>query len=149
MNKLLLFPLAFMFIITIFSSISLGETYLGSSGNYSSTDEITVGNESGSVDIPGAGEHEFDIWDSLGVIVILNVAIVIGIVAGIHILGSGITNFSQSLIFNAILFLGLWACLSVTSGMYFFTDTIAMLLWIGLTMTYVIGLSLHLNKAGD
>jgi hypothetical protein len=149
MNKLLIFPLAVMFLLTIFSVIYTGEQYVGSSPDLNNNSGIIIQNETGTVDVPGADPMEFNIWETTGALVILAAAIAVGIVAGFKILGSGFNEFSQSLMFNAILFLGLWAVLTIVSADLMFDTAMITLLWVGLTMTYIIGMGVHLaNSSG-
>lgn len=147
MNKLLMFPLAFMFLLSVFTFAYTGITLKGSSQDYSDQGGVTVQNESGSVDIPQAGSHEYNIWesDSIGALVILLSAIAIGIVAGITVLGSGLKEFSQSLIFQSILFLGLWACLTVITSYFMFQNEITSIFWISLTTIFVMGFGIHVT----
>lgn len=153
LNKLMIFPLAFMFILSVYAMVDTGLTYQGASQNYSDSDQFEI-NETGSsktgaVKIPRAGTQTFDLWDGSYAIAIILAAISIGIVAGIKVLGSGLNELAQSLIFNSVLFLGLWACVSAISGDYLFDNAFMTMFWIGITVTYVIGLGQHLNGGGS
>jgi hypothetical protein len=55
---------------------------------------------------------------------------------------------SQSLIFNGILFGGLWACLTAVSADMLFEFVITQMLWVFLTISYIIGMGIHLNGYG-
>lgn len=148
MNKLLMFPLAFMFILTIYATVYSG-TYSGTghSADYTNQSGTEIQGESGTVEIPNADTQDFNIWDSGAgyAMVILVAAIAIGIVAGIKILGSGLSDMSQGMIFNGILFLGLWSCLTIVSSAFLFYTEIVTILWMFITMIYIIGLGIHLN----
>src|SRR4030042_352095 len=146
MNKLLLFPLAFMFLLSIFSFATTGITFLGSTENYSDENEIVINGSGTTVEIPGADAQTFNIWSDAGAMVIVLASITIGILSGVTFLGSGISERSQSLIFNAVLFIGIWACLTVVSGAYLFQHNILSILWLGLTTIFVIGLGIHMGK---
>ena len=150
MNKLLIFPMAFMFLLTIFATVYTGIYYSGQTGDYSNQSGTEIQGETGTVEIPNAGTKTYNIWQSgTGyAMVILIGAVAIGIIAGIKILGSGLSDPSQSMIFNGILFLGLWACLTVISSQFLFDTSIAIILWISLTMIYVVGLGIHINPSG-
>jgi hypothetical protein len=150
MNKLLIFPMSFMFLLTIFSTVYTGVYYSGQSSDYSSQSGTEIQGETGTVEIPSGGIETYNIWESgTGyAMIILIGAITVGIIAGIKILGSGLSDPSQSMIFNGILFLGLWACLTVISSQFLFDSAIAIILWISLTMIYVIGLGMHINPSG-
>jgi hypothetical protein len=147
MNKLLIFPLAFMFILTLFSAIYSSETYTGYSAEYSPDEIIMINNDTGEVNIPSAQPQSFDMWETTGAMVIIVAAIAVGIVAGITVLGSGISERAQSLIYNGILFLGLWSCLTIISSRFFLGSLIPTMFWISLTVIYLIGFGLHTSNA--
>ena len=149
MNKLLIFPLAFMFLLTIFASVFSSIHPTGSSTDYSNQQGGTFQGESGNVTIPEAESQSFNIWDTTGALVILTVAIAVGIIAGIKILGSGLSEMSQGMIFNGILFLGLWACLTIVSGDYLFSEAIVTVVWVSLTTIYIIGMGIHLTASSS
>lgn len=149
MNKLLLFPLAIMFFLTLMITMVIGVEPSGTSGDFTDTGGIIMpGSDStnGSVEIPQGGSHTFDIWDSTGILVIMIVAIGIGIVAGIRVIGSGLSPESQMMIFNSIFFLGLWSCLTVISRDVLFENSMTSILWFILTAMFVVGLATHLNR---
>jgi len=147
MNKLLIFPIGFMFLLTMYAVVYTGSTYSGDTENYQSQNGTIVQGESGSVYIPNAGSKSFDIWDSLAgsAMVIIAGALAVGVISGIRILGSGLSEMSQSLVFNAIIFLGIWACLTVFAQDFLFDSIMTKLLWVALTLIYCIGLAIHLN----
>jgi hypothetical protein len=150
MNKMMLIPLGFMLVLTMFAAIYTGnmETATGTTDDYSNSSGIDTSEGSGYVDIPSGGSHTFNLWSTEGVIAILITAIAVGIVAGIKVLGSGLSDMSQSLIFNGVLFGGLWACLSIVSSTIFFINPITEIFWVFLTISYIIGMGIHLNGYG-
>ena len=148
MNKLLLFPLTVLFLMSIFTAVFTETFYSADSPDYSSDENITVGGETGSVDIPNAGSHTYNMWGLGGAVVILTVALTVGILAGIHVIGSGLSDTSQKMMVSGIMFGGLWACLTVISGTTFFSTTTSQLCWFGLTFVYVLGFGLHMTT-GD
>ena len=137
MNKAMLFPMVFMFILTMFSVI-WGET-----GYYA-----PIHGESGNVTI-GQGGTDFDMWTATGILVVLIGAVALGTIAGIHFLGSGLSDTSQHMIFASILFLGLWACLTVVSRNYLFESSVTMILWVCLTVMYVVGVGITINGSSE
>jgi hypothetical protein len=149
MNKLLIFPMGFMFVLTLFSLLYVGGTYTADSQNYSSQQGFQTDNKTGYVTIPTAKQQTFNISTATGIMLILTIAIAIGIVAGIKVLGSGLSDPSQSMIFNGILFGGLWACLSIVSSQFLFDTMPATMLWMTLTIVYIIGMGIHLNPSGS
>jgi hypothetical protein len=147
-----MFPLALMFIISIFVFLETAATPSGSSEDYSDSSGIVIGGESnttsnGTVEIPRAGSQNFNIWGTAGILVIVTAAVAIGIIAGIKVLGSGLDDLSHSLIFNSILFLGLWACLTIVSRDLMFVNIIMQILWLSMTMVYMLGFATHINGA--
>ena len=155
MNKLMIMPLAFMFLLTIFAMMYTGNTYTDTTEDYSKTGELTINateDDAGEIEIPGAGEQELNVWDNedmIGAMIIIGIAIAVGIVAGVTVLGSGLKEFSQTLIFNSILFMGLWAVLTVIASAYMFATSIATVFWFSLTTIYMIGLGIHMSGTGE
>jgi hypothetical protein len=151
MNKMMLIPLGVMFFLTIIVNLYASSFETGVGDDYVPDGEFVVigdGTEqTGEIDIPTSEPQEFDIWDSNGAMVILIAAMAIGILAGITVLGSGITILSQGMIFDGILFLGLWACLTLLSRELMFVNYVTGLLWVSLTSMYVIGLGSHMGRA--
>ena len=149
---MLVIPIAFMFLLTMYAVMYTGETYEGSSGNYTATGEINMSSEDeeASVSIPSGGSHSFNIWslETGGALLIITTAMAVGIVAGVTVLGSGLKEFSQTLIFNGIMFLGTWACLSVVAGPFLFIEDVGIALWFVLTFMFMIGLGMHMTAAG-
>jgi hypothetical protein len=137
-----------MFLITIFMYIDTSLAPTGSSENYSDSSGINIDDENRSIIIPGAESQEFDIWGSSGIIVIVIAAIAIGVVSGITVLGSGLSDEAQKMIVNSVLFLGLWACLSVVSSSVMFENMVTIILWFSITMIFMLGLSIQIT-GGD
>lgn len=148
MNKLLIFPLAFMLLLTIFSMVYAGAVYSpDSTPDYSTIDGIEINGSPTSVEIPEAGSYTFDIWDTTGFLLILTAAIAIGILAGINFLGSGLSETSQKMLFDSVLFGGVWGCLSIVSSDFMFSIAYTALLWLCLTLIYIIGVGMHMTQS--
>ena len=148
MNKMLLFPMALMLLLSVYGMIYTGYTYTPEpTQNYSSIDGVDINGTPSSVEIPEAGSYTFDIWDNSGFLLILTAAIAIGVVAGVNFLGSGLSDTSQKMLFDSVLFGGIWACLSVASVDFMFVNTYTSLLWLILTMVYIIGVGSHMTQA--
>lgn len=141
MNKLLMFPMGFMFVLSIVAVITTNATFLSDpTEDYEHQTGTIIQGDTGNITVPNAGSHTFNMWLATGAMVILVIAISVGIIAGLNILGSGLSPVSQTMIFNATLYGGLWACLSVVSRDYLFTTTILTLLWISITVIYILGI---------
>jgi len=139
LNKLMLIPLTIMIFLMVISLTYSTTTMIG---NYSSESggEIVIDNETGSVDIPEAGEHEFNLGGAQGALVLLIIAIAVGTASGIRILGSGLSDYSQALLFKSIALMGLWAILTVfTFDLIFTNEIIGSIIWILLTIMFVLG----------
>lgn len=154
MNKMMIIPLAIMLILTIFAF-----TYSGTQKVYDVSDEdipvsggnLSVNNTTTEVEVPGIILKEVDIW-GVGIIIFLTVAISVGVLLGLGILGSGFSVFSQKLVFSAILFIGLWGVLSVVCEPLIMSEgmgSFGTLSWIGLTFTYVLGFGFMIEGDDD
>lgn len=134
MNKLMIFPMSFMFLLTAFAVVSTGIHY---TANYTyktgSTSEQTTEN--------------FDIWAiGVGAGVILTAALAVAVIMGFNFFGTGFNETSQVMTFNAILYGGLWAGLSIAAARFLFSDIIISLFWIILTFLYVLGLGMQITS---
>ena len=101
--------------------------------------------------IPGASPQSFDIWGLGGALIILIAAIAVGTVAGVSILGSGLSTTSQRIIFSSVVYFGLWAVLTVVTSTLIFGvgGTVFTLVYIVLTILFVIGFASEINTSGD
>ena len=147
MNKMLLFPMALMLILSMYGMIYTGYTYTPDSTEDYSNTSADVDGDPTYVDIPEAGSYTFDVWDNSGFLLILTAAIAIGVIAGVNFLGSGLSDTSQKMLFDSVLFGGIWACLSVAAVDFMFVNTYTSLLWLILTMVYIIGVGSHMTQA--
>lgn len=80
---------------------------------------------------------DFDM--TVGIIAIIIGATALGLI-GINFIGSGLSDFSIKIIWNGIVFYGLWLVFS-TLGFNFFSiiPFFGSLIWLGLTLVYSIG----------
>lgn len=153
MNKLLLFPLTIMLFATIFqfgyaSQMAVG----GTTQDYS--DQTVVMDDSGSwsnvtVQIPGAESQDFDIWGSGGVMIIIFAAIAVALVAGINVLGSGLSDQAQSVLFDSVFWLGMYGVLSLSCYAMITTNAIFTVFWIMITLMYSVGFMMDAGGASD
>ena len=102
-----------------------------------------------TVDIPEADTQEFDIWEGTYTIAIIIAAIAVGVLAGIRVFDTGLSDQAQKLLFNSILFMSLWACLSAVAYDYLFQNAYTVMLWILITTIYTVGLGLHMTGADE
>ena len=152
-NKLMFFPLGLMFLITAYSIIASGETYEGETDDWSESGEMTIngtiGDDTGYAIIPEADPLNINLWFAGAALILLTAAVAVGVASGFSILGSGLTTFSQKLLFNVILYLGLWAALTVVSSTFFFDTPLLTLSWMGITTMYVAGVGLQMTSSGE
>jgi hypothetical protein len=151
MNKLLVFPLALMFLISVIIFMETSIEPLGTSPDMSSGDKIYINGsqtENANVTIPKAGTFSFNIWDN-GLMAIMLIAIGVGIVAGIGILGSGLSDTAQGMIFASIFFIGLWVGLTVISSTIMLENMFTQVIWVGITLVYFVGLGTHISGGGS
>ena len=147
MNKMIMFPMALMLLLSVFAMIYTSTTYAPDSTEDFSNISTDVDGDPTYVEIPDAGSYTFDIWGNSGFLLILAAAITVGILAGINVLGSGLSDTSQKMLFDSVLFGGIWACLSVASIDFMFVNAYTSILWLVLTMIYIIGVGSHMTQA--
>lgn len=152
MNYLLLFPLGILLTITLFTVAFTGTTLIGTmddDANFSSGEGVTInGTDSGVVEIPQVPNQKFDMWGLKGALVILAIALVLGAFISINVVGSGLGDEGVQMVFNATVYLGLWACLTVMALSMLMTPEIVFLFWVVLTFMYVIGVAMEVNSTG-
>jgi hypothetical protein len=147
MNKLLLYPILLMFILAGFNQImafssgttSIDLTYnnsqvIDSSGNVVENGTATQIATSSSIAV-------FDINMTVGLIALIISLVIVGVVGGIHFLGSGLSEFANKLIYNSTVYYGLWGIFSALAFTFFngFPLGIGLFLWLGITIVYSFG----------
>ena len=145
---MVLFPIGFLLVLILFAISYTGEQFSSEPTEDFSNVSGNVGGEDTYVEVEGGGSYSFNIWDTAGAIIILTIATSAGIVAGFNILGSGMSDTSQGMIFDAILFGGLWGCLSAIVMYFMFANTLTTLLWSVITIIYIIGIGAHMGRNG-
>lgn len=123
-------------------------------GTGQGNDTYSGGVNNTTINIPNAEPQTFTInmTDTTIILAILIAGIGVAVVAGVNILGSGLSDTSQSVLFNSVVFLGLWAVLTVFSANLIFTEDLMKLLYVVITIVFVIGLAMHISGgtgAGD
>jgi hypothetical protein len=149
-NKLLIFPLAIMYIASIFIFVEASVAPSGDTKDFSTSNGITINGSTitdGGVLLRDAESHHFDVWGLEGMIVILLLAISVGVVAGISIIGSGLSGSAQKMVFVSILFFGIWTVLTVVTSSMMFDNIVTQILWLGMTMLFTVGLGMELTSS--
>lgn len=134
MNKLLMYPLTFMFILMVFAMFYSDQNY----------NQYVIS--------PGSNQGvSFNLSSMTTIMAVLAIAITAAGAVGFNILGSGMSVYSQKLIFNSILFGGIWVALSINSSLLIFSDAyhIAGVLWVMLSITYLLGMGVEINTSAS
>lgn len=150
MNKLLIIPLAVMLLLSVFVIMYSAEpeTYDYETDTY--TTNITINDTTSTIEVPKAGDMSINLLGG-GLIIFLGLVIAVATISGFSVFGSGLSVFSQRLIFLSAIFLGLWGALSYISYSYI-TDagTFGTILWLGLTFIYILGFTgILMGGGGD
>lgn len=130
MNKMLIFPMTIMLILTIYIAVATLTEYSSDMPDFE--------------DIVGGGTS-INIWELGGAVVILLVSVSISIACGIGTFMVDLSENAQKIIFNMSLFGGLWASLTMIANDFFFHTLILTLIWLGLTMIYVVGIGFQIQ----
>lgn len=144
MNKLVLFPLTFMFLLSVYAIVNFIDV---TPEGYEDEDVLGFTGDDGGYDIDTYGTKSFNLWKIATIIGILAAAIIAGILSGFNLLGSGFNELSQKYMFDSIFFLGLWAALTLIAEDYLLGSIFQMLIWVFLTFIYVIGMGLQMSDA--
>lgn len=145
MNKLLVFPLVIMFIVSIILYAQAAVTPEGITDDYNETSGINIDGDNRTISQPTAGPQTLNIWTTTAAVLIIISAIAIGIASGIQALGSGLSETSQKYIMVGFIYLGLWACLTVITSTMLFETTLTTVIWFGITMIFMLGLAAELT----
>jgi hypothetical protein len=149
-NKWLVFPLVIM-ISMLCCAVVIGNN-LGNANNYGQTNTYqnwTINGDTGHATDGSTSTTSFDLSSVNVIIAFLSIAIAAGIAAGIHVLGTGLSQLSQELTIKLIVYAGMWACLTALVGSYFNNLPIfGPMIYIMLTVMYVLGFIADLRTVG-
>lgn len=149
MNKLMLFPLIVLSIITVLSFIS-GGNLVGSFTVDDPSATATINGTDSSYSAPNGGIFNFNLFSGMGLLVTIVALSAVGIVAGIQLFGSGLSEFSQNMIVKSVGFIGLFIALMVFSSSVIMNGTgiYGILVNFGLTLMYGIGFIFDVSGSG-
>ena len=142
--KLILIPLIVMFFISVlYTLIILQPVNLSGNINYNNPNIVGQQNTNGSnttFEANGA-DYTFITTMALGLVSLIIAFIVVGVVAGIRVLGSGLSDFSVQVIYKSIGFYSLWAMLSVLGlfALNLMPYSIGYMIYFVLTLIYTVG----------
>lgn len=126
-----------------FSSIDY--TYSSSNAINPATGEQILNGTTSTMEQQGSTAI-FDVNMTGGLIALIVVLVVVGAVAGIRVLGSGLSTYSVALIHKSAVYYGLWGVFSGLSYVAFASLPIfGLFLWVGLTLIYSLGFFQTLN----
>jgi hypothetical protein len=151
-NKMMVFPLGVMIVVSLFAVVYSGLTYSDTLPEQTNFGNITFNDTSSDQTATGGtdtGIVSIDFWTVFTAIIILGGSIAIGIASGIAAFGFHLSERAQSLIFNSSLFLGLWVSLSVIILDIIFGSTVLMIGYIGLSIMYMVGLGMGLGEVDN
>lgn len=151
MNKFMLFPLVVVLIMAIIASLG-AET-----STYSETIDldpyaggsITDNEGEKNIDVEGIVDTDIDIDGMSAGIALLIAALAVGVIAGIKVLGSGLSDLSQRMIFLTVIYYGIWTIFSVFAWDVI-EDMLALgiMLWLVMTISYTIGFAQEVTSGG-
>jgi len=144
MNPYITYPLIILVVIGSFNYLyefegatSIDLTYEGIQNQTLIGNQTLTGEES-ELELE-EGSLSLDFTMTTGIVAIIISAIALGLI-GIHILGSGLSDFSVKIIWNGIVFYGLWTIFSVLALTAIIAIPIfGVLLWFFLTLFYSLG----------
>lgn len=115
MNKLLVFPLFIMVMLTVvsfahgMSTVMYTNDPIGTSGNITTNGSDTAF-QIKELDL----SIGMDLWGT-GIMTAMIALVAVGIIAGIRVFGSGLSDSTQNFIMQGVGFIGLWGLLSVVT----------------------------------
>ena len=151
MNRPLLFPLSILICLTIVGYLSNGNL-IGDGFTTDTNGTVDINGTTGSYSSSYGGVFTFDFFTGDGLLVTIIVLVSAVILLGIGLFGSGLSVFSQNLVLQSVVFLGLWGALTIISKDFILvgTGTIGIILYFILTVIYGIGFVLQItSNAGE
>ena len=94
-----------------------------------------------------------DLFDSSILWGVLFLALGVGVAVGVTVLGTGISEFAQRLVFLSSIWGGVWLSLTALSSKVLFVNNYVgvygQIAYLGLTLLFVFGLALHVSGGGS
>lgn len=142
MNSFVVYPLLILVVIGSFTQIyNFGENYDLSGSNSTSQELITSQTLNGTSQELELEEGSLDLSFNMtvGIVATIAGAIALGLI-GLKFLGSGLSDFSVKIIWNGIVYYGLWLIFSVLGyNVLVSIPFLGVLLWFFLTLIYSLG----------
>lgn len=148
MNRPLLFPLSILICLTIVGYVSNGNL-IGDGFTTDTSGTIDINGTSGSYSSPYGGIFTFDFFTGDGLLVTIIILVSAVILLGIGLFGSGLSVFSQNLVLQSVVYLGLWGALTIMSKDFILVGTgiIGIILYFILTIIYGIGFIMQVTSS--
>lgn len=146
----MVFSLTVMILLAVVSFISNGN--LTGEGFTADTEgNVTTNGTTSSFEGAGGGLFSFNLFSGDGLLITIIALAGAGILAGIGLFGSGLSDTSQVILVKSVGFLGLWGALSIFSKPLIIDDTgiYGILIYFGLTMMFGIGFVFDIAGSGD
>jgi hypothetical protein len=149
--KLILYPLLILIFVGAFWMLVANNT-LNYSTYYNNAFEAS-GNQTLSGTTSTLTQQNtnvaFGIDMTTGLVILIVSMVIIGTVAGVRVLGSGLSNFAVVLIYKSAVYWGLWGMFSAFSITAFMSiPTFGVFIWFLLTLIYTLGFFQTLNGGG-
>lgn len=141
MNNFIFYPLIVLITISLFTQFYYYDTATFSSEE--SQNQTLIGNqtlsgEESELELDNA-ELSLDFTMTVGLVAVIAGAIALGLI-GLNVLGSGLSDFSVKIIWNGIVFYGLWSIFSVLGyNSIASIPTFGVIFWFLLTFVYSLG----------
>lgn len=148
MNKLMLIPYGIYMMLAVLTLVG------GISYNTASMDYQEVTSDGTSVmstnTSSNTGSATFDLF-ATGFLLFIGSLVVIAVLSGIQIFGSGLSAQAQSLMFKSLIYFGIYFALVACASPWLFADgsgKIGLLIFFVLTIMFVLGFVQDQNKVG-
>lgn len=149
--KLILYPLLILIFVGAFNML-LASNDIAFSRQYDKAFEMSGNqtlNEATSTLEQQTTNVNFGLDMTTGLIILIITMVVIGTIAGIRVLGSGLSNFAVTLVYKSAVYYGLWGMFSAFSLTAFMTIPVfGVFIWFLLTLVYTLGFFQTLNGGG-
>lgn len=151
MNKLMIFPLLLMVILTMISFITGGNLVGSGFETVDINSTSTINGSSTSYSAPNGGVFSFDLFTGDGLLLTIIALSAVGIIAGIQLFGSGLSEFSQHMIVTSVGFIGLWVALTIFAKSIIMDGTgiFGILIYFALTILYGLGFLFNITGGTD
>jgi hypothetical protein len=152
MNSLIIYPLLLLLLMA-----GINQLYVLSSSDLSYSNTLSGIAQEGNQTLNSeesqlkqeAADAAFNVNMTAGFIALIIGLVAVGVVAGIRVLGSGLSEYSVQLIHKATTYYGLWGVFSALGFTGFNTiPYFGLFLWFGMTLIYSLGFFQSLQVTG-